>query len=81
MPMFKSVTEDEFKAFLETYPGPLHRDVLFISDPLTIRYMDPLRAPYWPDSLVAQYRSDEYAGYDFLVIKDIDAPVDDDGEG
>lgn len=75
MAEFKEVTKEEFEEFIATYPNPLQRGVTTICEPPQLDIMDPKRAPYWPDNLVAKKRGDYYA-----IIADINEQVEDDGE-
>jgi len=83
MGQFKSVTRDEFDAFLAEYPNSLVRNVTTVCEPPNVNYNDFERAPYWPDSVVASH--DLFTSYEdmtpanYRVITDIDLPVDDDG--
>ena len=52
-PIFKEVSEEEFKKFIKDYPRKLDRDVCGISDPPSISYNDFELANRWPWSIVA----------------------------
>jgi len=49
----KSVSKEEFDAFIKNYPRPLCVDVTGISDPPAISYNDFALADRWPYSIVA----------------------------
>lgn len=52
-PIFKEVSEEEFKKFIKDYPRKLDCDVCGISDPPSISYNDFELANRWPWSIVA----------------------------
>lgn len=73
---FIQVDEDGFKAFIAAYPNPLVTDVTTICEPPMISWNDPMRAPYWPDSVVASKSLGSSGG---RVLADVNSPVPDDG--
>jgi hypothetical protein len=79
MPKFKSVTREEFEAFIAIYPRPLERNVTTVCEPPCVSYNDFVRAPYWPDSVVARYVADDAGPTSFRILDDINSAIDDDG--
>lgn len=49
----KTVTKEEFEYFIKTYPNKLKTDVFAAGEPPCVTFNDFMRAPYWPDSVVA----------------------------
>ena len=80
-PEMKSVSKDEFVAFIKAYPRPLVRDVCGICDPPAISWNDFLFGK-WPDSVVARtfayddnpgdyfYEPEEKRDYSIMVNHD-----------
>lgn len=67
-PIYKSVSEDEFKKFIKEYPRKLNSDCCGISDPPLVTYSDFELANRWPYSVVAKYHAGEpceYYDWDF----------------
>jgi hypothetical protein len=73
----KSVSKDEFSAFLKSYPRKLERDVYGACEPPMVTYNDFARAPQWPDSIVA---STDTEGTFYRIVADLNAPIPDDGK-
>lgn len=55
VPIFKKVTEEEFKEFLNKSPRELVRDCSGKGEPPLVSYNDFELADKWPDSMVAKY--------------------------
>lgn len=53
-PVYKKVTKEEFRKFIEDYPRRLERDVYGVFDPPLISYNDFEMADRWPYSVVAK---------------------------
>lgn len=53
-PVYKKVTKEEFRKFIEDYPRRLERDVYRVCDPPLISYNDFEMADRWPYSVVAK---------------------------
>ena len=49
----KSVSQEEFRKFLENYPRSLEADVCGWAEPITVTYNDFELANRWPYSIVA----------------------------
>ena len=64
----KSVSKEEFDAFIKNYPRPLCVDVTGISDPPAVSYNDFALADRWPYSIVASTSAydDDPAGYYYV---------------
>jgi len=66
----KQVDKETFEKFVLNYPRNLDKDVFYACDPPLVSYNDFIRAPYWPDSIVATQVGDVYK-----ILEDINAPV------
>jgi len=75
--LMKSVSKEEFDAFLKAYPRELKADSYMAAEPPFVTYNDFERAPYWPDSVVA---SSVGGVSGFQVLVDINSPVPDSGK-
>lgn len=71
-PEMREIAKVDFAAWLAAYPRKLMRDVCGICEPPIVTWNDFERAPYWPDSIVAQTSADSGR---YFVLEDINAPV------
>ena len=58
--MSREVTREEFDAFIAVYPERLDKNVTAIFEPPILSYNDFVKAPKWPDSVVAFVRLNEH---------------------
>ena len=68
-PIWKTVSEEEYKAFLENYPRKLRFDVYAVCDPPSCTYNDFKLANRWPYSIVASHTGgepNEHYGWDYV---------------
>jgi hypothetical protein len=57
--VWKSVTKEEFEAFIKAYPKPLKYDVTGICEPPLASYNDFSDGKVWPESMVAKISLEE----------------------
>lgn len=68
---FKSVTKEEFDAFVRAYPRKLVADVAGMFEPPLVSFNDFTIADKWPDSIVAKYSGEGYrAAGDWQIIEE-----------
>ena len=67
-PVFKIVSEEEFKTFISNYPRKLRFDCCDIADPPLATYNDFELADRWPYSIVTRFDAgepNEHYGFDY----------------
>ena len=76
-PIFKTVSKEEMRDFIEQYPRTLVRDCTGICDPPLVTFNDFELANRWPYSIVASYHlyDDDPNGYYYVPEEERDYKI------